>query len=138
MSPNSDCNVLSVRIEKIEEDVGELKDTNEKDRENNILIREAIVKLSTLLEKQDERQDKQEIRIEKQDNKLDYMHQNINEEIKQLRDDIDESTSLQIKWYQKFFEDNFGKVIKILLFIILILIGYKLAQADLTTLFKLL
>lgn len=121
------CNhdVLEVRIDNIEKDVEELKDYKKIMMENTAQLKENLVRLTVLLEKQDER-------LQRQDSKIEKHQDETMKEVKSIRTEIHRANELHTNWYQKFFEDNFGKTTKFLFIVILVLLGVKIAGIDIS------
>lgn len=127
MSSPPQLEVLEVRIENLEKSVGKLVEKAEKDSENNTAIREAIVKLSVLMEKQDERNEKQEKRLDQQDRKLD----DVKQDIQTLRIDIsaiNQPDEIHTKWYQGFISSDRRNVWIVLVLLLAALLGGYKAQ----------
>lgn len=127
---------IKVEIDNIKEDVKELKDYRKLYMDTNVALEKNLTRLTILMEKQDERSERQDERLDKQDKKIDEYHLSTKEEITGLRDDMKETYNMHTAWYQNFLTSNFGKVIKFLFVIILVLLGAKLAGLDVTTLLK--
>jgi phosphoglycerate-specific signal transduction histidine kinase len=133
VSMNESCEVkhgvLEVKITNIEKELDEVK-LDAKDHrkiysETIVALRENISRLTVLAEKSDER-------LARQDKKMDDFHININQELSNLRQDMTRNTT----WYQNFFDNNFGQLVKWLFVVILVLLGSKIAGFDVSNLLK--
>ncbi|WP_080845537.1 hypothetical protein [Cytobacillus gottheilii] len=107
---------LNVRIEHIEEDIKEIK---EEAKENNKYFRDVIDSLKENSIQQTEILRNQERQFTQ-----------VNNDIAGLRQEVQDSSKLHTTWYQSFLSDGFGKIIKIILIIILILSGASIAGVD--------
>jgi len=124
MSSPPTLEVLDVQVQTLIKDVDKIKEKIEKDTENNTVIREAIVKLSILMEKQDERNEKQEQRMDQQDEKLDE----IAKEIQTIKVDISDkgdTSDVHTTWYQNFITDSNKRLWYVLLLVLCAVLGYK-------------
>jgi hypothetical protein len=114
---------LKVEIENIKEDVKEIKVDQ---KETNRHFREVIDTLTRTQVQQTEILKNQERQFAQ-----------VNSDITELKDDFDANLQSQTKWYQEFLTDNFGKVFKTLLILVLLLAGVKLAGLDVSKILSL-
>ncbi|MET3505646.1 hypothetical protein [Halalkalibacter oceani] len=121
---------LQMQINHVKEDVEDLKEYKKLYMENNMALVRNVERLTTLAEKQDERMERQDKRMENQERKIEAIQKKNSDEITGLRQEIQKSNELNITWYQKFIGSTFGKIFKYMLIIILILLGVKIAGAD--------
>ncbi|WP_299831165.1 hypothetical protein [uncultured Metabacillus sp.] len=121
--------VFKVEIENLKEDIKEMKEDRKVMMETQQSMSNSLVRLTTLMEKNDER-------LEQQDKKIDEHHVSINGQIEGLRSDMSKERETNIKWYQTFMDNNFGKVVKVLIIVVLLMTGMKLAGADISHLIK--
>jgi len=121
--------VLKVEIDNLKEDVREMKEDRKVMMETQQSMSNSLVRLTTLMEKNDER-------LEQQDKKIDEHHVSINGQIEGLRADMSKERETHTTWYQNFLDNNFGKVFKALLILVLLFAGFKLAGVDVQALFK--
>lgn len=120
---------LENEVVHIKEDISEIKeDKKEMNRILNSLDRN-VIKMTSIVENQDKR-------LTLQDKKMDDHHESLNKEISYLRQDMNKHVEMNVKWYQSFLSGTFGTVIKGLVIIILVLLGYKLTGADIAPLLK--
>jgi hypothetical protein len=120
----SEISTLDVRMTHVEKQVEEIKENEKIYMENHILMREAVVKLTVLIEKQDER-------MVKQDNQIDM----IGQEISEIRNNIGNNSG-QTQWLQTFTSGMFNSFFKVIVIIIASLLGLKISGLDITELFK--
>lgn len=108
--------ILRTEIDHIKEDIKEVK---EEAKENNKYFREVIDTLKensiqqTAILRNQERQFTQ-----------------VNNDIEALADKLDKNAETHTKWYQDFLNNNFGTVFKVLIVLVLLLSGVKLAGFD--------
>lgn len=137
------CNehaVIQIQVDNIKEDINgikadikEIKEDQKHDRQFYMdtiqTLKENLVRITVLTEKQDTRMDTQ-------DKKIDEYHVSIQEEVSGLRQDMKETFNTHTKWYQDFLSGNFGWTMKVLLVVILVLLGTKIAGFDVTGFLK--
>jgi chromosome segregation ATPase len=114
---------LKVEIDNIKEDIKEIKEDS---KETNKFFREVIDTLKENSIKQTEILSNHEKQFAK-----------VNKDISELKYDFDKSMESHTKWYQNFLNNNFGMVFKLLIILILLLAGVKLAGFDIEKLFGL-
>jgi short-subunit dehydrogenase involved in D-alanine esterification of teichoic acids len=112
--------VFKAEINHIKKDIEEIKSDA---KESNNHFREVIDVLKENSVRQTEILNNQMINQEKQ-------FKQINDDISGLKVDLHTNISSQTKWYQDFLSDYTGKTMKILVVVILILAGAKLAGVD--------
>lgn len=118
---------LKVEIDHIKEDIAEIKseakETNHYYRDVIDALKENSISQTEILKNQ-----------ERQFTGLNNDISAVNNDIAGLRNDMKDNLESQTKWYQDFLSDTTGKVLKILLIVILILSGIKIAGIDITKL----
>lgn len=112
--------LLKVEIDNIKEDIKEIKSDS---KETNKHFREVIDALKENSIRQTEILNNQEKQFVK-----------VNNDIAELKDDVEQNLKSQTKWYQDFLSNNFGLVFKVLVIIVLLLSGAKLAGLNVTKL----
>lgn len=116
--------VLQSQIENLKEDLKEVKQDN---KETDKYFRDVIDQLKENSIRQTDILDSQIKQQEKQ-------FEQFNKQVASLNDKIDNKMNSQTKWYQDFFDKNFGLVFKILIILIVLLVGVKLAGIDIGSL----
>jgi hypothetical protein len=123
--------VCQVQIDSIKGEINEIKaeqkNQREKYGESIIVMKENLIRLTTLMEKQDEHLEKQDERLEKQDVAL----SRIGNELVSLRSTVESKLSINnerdsTKWYRKMLESNWKFVTYIILIILSVLLGSKM------------
>lgn len=112
---------LKVEIDNMKEDIKEIKSDS---KETNRHFREVIDTLTRTSVQQTEILKNQERQFAQ-----------VNKDISELKEDFDATVQTQTKWYQDFLTSNFGMVFKVLIILVLLLAGVKLAGFDIGTLF---
>lgn len=118
---------LNVEIDNIKEDIKEIKTDS---KETNKYFREVIDTLK-------ENSIRQTEILDNQVNQQKAQFAQVNNEIAELNGKIDNGLQSHTKWYQDFLSNNFGMVFKLLIVLILLLAGVKLAGIDIGELLKL-
>ncbi len=136
--PMTSNEVLHQRITDLSEDVKdlkkdvhsaeeEMKDIRAMNAETNRQLSENLIRLTTLVEAQDRRTTEFEKRQEN------HALQN-NERFTKMETKIDETFHKieqgGVKWFQDFFDNTFGKTVKLLFIIILVLLGARIAGIE--------
>lgn len=125
--------VLQIEINNIKDDIKEIKEhqkeTDAYFRETIDVLKENSIRQTEILKNQEKNQEIQFAELNKDISKL-------NGDISGIKKDIDDNLNTQTKWYQNFLNDNFGKTLKILFIIILVLLGVKIAGIDINALLK--
>lgn len=121
--PQGSYETLKVEIDNIKEDIKEIKEDS---KETNRHFREVIDTLTMTQVQQTEILKNQERQFAQ-----------VNNDIAELKEDFDKSLQTHTKWYQDFLNNNFGMVFKILVVVILLLAGIKIAGFDIEKLFGL-
>lgn len=121
--PEVNCEALKVEVDNIKEDIKEIKDDN---KETKKFYQEVIAELKENSVRQTEILNNQEKQFAQ-----------VNKDIDELSDKVDNGMNSQTKWYQDFVNNNFGMVFKVLVVLVLVLAGFKLAGFNLETLFGL-
>lgn len=121
---------LKVEIDNIKDDIKEIKLDQ---KETNKYYRDVIGELKENAIRQTEILNNQEKQFKEVNNDID----SLNSDISGIRNDIDDKLNNQTKWYQDFINNNFGIVFKVLVALVLILAGFKLAGFNFESLFGL-
>lgn len=111
---------LKVEIDHIKEDIKEIKQ-DQKETQKHLMntidvLKENQIQQTEIL-KNHERQFSQ-----------------VNNDITELKVDFENSVQSQTKWYQDFLSNNFGLIFKVMIILILLLSGVKLAGFDVSKL----
>jgi predicted nuclease with TOPRIM domain len=114
---------LKVEIENIKEDIKEIKEDN---KEVKTYYRDVISELKENSIRQTEILNNQERQFARVNTDL----EKVNTDISDLTDKVDNSLQTQTKWYQDFLSSNFGLVFKILVVLVLLLAGVRIAGFD--------
>jgi predicted nuclease with TOPRIM domain len=114
---------LKVEIENIKEDIKEIKEDN---KEVKTYYRDVIAELKENSIRQTEILNNQERQFARVNSDL----EKVNTDIADLSDKFDNGLQSQTKWYQDFLNNHFGMVFKVLVFLVLLLAGVKLAGFD--------
>jgi predicted RNase H-like nuclease (RuvC/YqgF family) len=113
------CSILEVRVDKIEEEIREMKDEAKSDRK--ILInaiselKEYSIKMSMFMEQTNKKMDETDRKIDKLSTKID--------EINTHTDD-----NAEVKWYQEMLSQGGKYLIYLLFLIIAIAFGVKIEE----------
>lgn len=118
--------VLSVKIEKLEKEVSELRYEQKEDRK---VLLENVVRQTTLMEKMEQRAEKQDLRLDKIDEKLDQVNidvQAIKTRSEMMQNNNSEEAIIEDKkWYQTFITDNQKKIWIILALLLASILGFN-------------
>jgi predicted nuclease with TOPRIM domain len=114
---------LKVEIENVKDDIKEIKDDN---KEVKTYYRDVITELKENSIRQTEILNNQERQFARVNSDL----EKVNTDIADLSDKFDNNLNTQTKWYQDFLNNNFGLVFKMLVILVLLLTGVKLAGFD--------
>jgi predicted nuclease with TOPRIM domain len=121
--PQGMYEALKVEIENVKDDIKEIKDDN---KEVKTYYRDVITELKENSIRQTEILNNQERQFARVNSDL----EKVNTDIADLSDKFDSNLNTQTKWYQDFLNNNFGLVFKMLVILVLLLTGVKLAGFD--------
>jgi predicted nuclease with TOPRIM domain len=121
--PQGMYEALKVEIENVKDDIKEIKDDN---KEVKTYYRDVITELKENSIRQTEILNNQERQFARVNSDL----EKVNTDIADLSDKFDSNLNTQTKWYQDFLNNNFGLVFKMLVILVLLLAGVKLAGFD--------
>jgi predicted nuclease with TOPRIM domain len=121
--PQGMYEALKVEIENVKDDIKEIKDDN---KEVKTYYRDVITELKENSIRQTEILNNQERQFARVNSDL----EKVNTDIADLSDKFDSNLNTQTKWYQDFLNNNFGLVFKLLVILVLLLAGVKLAGFD--------
>jgi predicted RNase H-like nuclease (RuvC/YqgF family) len=121
--PQGMYEALKVEIENVKDDIKEIKDDN---KEVKTYYRDVITELKENSIRQTEILNNQERQFARVNSDL----EKVNTDIADLSDKFDSNLNTQTKWYQDFLNNNFGLVFKVLIILVLLLTGVKLAGFD--------
>jgi predicted RNase H-like nuclease (RuvC/YqgF family) len=121
--PQGMYEALKVEIENVKDDIKEIKDDN---KEVKTYYRDVITELKENSIRQTEILNNQERQFARVNSDL----EKVNTDIADLSDKFDSNLNTQTKWYQDFLNNNFGLVFKVLVILVLLLTGVKLAGFD--------
>jgi predicted nuclease with TOPRIM domain len=114
---------LKVEIENIKDDIKEIKEDN---KEVKTYYRDVISELKENSIRQTEILNNQERQFARVNSDL----EKVNSDISDLSNKFDDNVNTQTKWYQDFLNNNFGLVFKVLVILVLIATGFKVAGFD--------
>ncbi|MEH7116055.1 hypothetical protein V7128_01350 [Neobacillus vireti] len=121
--PNENYEALKVEIDNIKENIKEIKEDN---KEVKTYYRDVISELkensimqTAILKNQEQQFARVNSDLEK-----------VNTDISDLSEKLDNSINTNTKWYQDFVNNNFGLVFKVLVVLVLIAAGVKIASLD--------
>ena len=124
---------IEKEIDEIKEDVKGIKEDQKQDRQFYVdtisSLKENLVRITVLTEKQDER-------MNQQDTKINGHYDSMKKEITGLRQDMKDTYNSHTKWYQDFLSGNFGMILKVLFIIILAMLGAKIGGIDIGSFIK--
>ena len=124
---------IDKEIDEIKEEVKGIKEDQKQDRQFYVdtiaSLKENLVRITVLTEKQDER-------MNQQDNKIDGHYSSMKQELTGLRQDMKDTYNSHTKWYQDFLSGNFGMILKVLFIIILAMLGAKIGGIDIGSFMK--
>jgi predicted nuclease with TOPRIM domain len=118
---------LKVEIDNIKEDIKEIKEDN---KEVKTYYRDVIAELKENSIRQTEILNNQERQFARVNSDL----EKVNTDIADLSDKFDNKMETNTKWYQDFLNNHFGLVFKVLVILVMVLAGVKLAGVDFTKL----
>jgi predicted nuclease with TOPRIM domain len=121
--PQGMYEALKVEIENVKDDIKEIKDDN---KEVKTYYRDVITELKENSIRQTEILNNQERQFARVNSDL----EKVNTDIADLSDKFDSNLNTHTKWYQDFLNNNFGLVFKMLVILVLLLAGVKLAGFD--------
>jgi predicted nuclease with TOPRIM domain len=121
--PQGMYEALKVEIENVKDDIKEIKDDN---KEVKTYYRDVITELKENSIRQTEILNNQERQFARVNSDL----EKVNTDIADLSDKFDSNLNTHTKWYQDFLNNNFGLVFKMLVILVLLLAGVKLAGLD--------
>jgi predicted nuclease with TOPRIM domain len=119
----SNYEALKVEIDNIKEDIKEIKEDN---KEVKTYYRDVISELKENSIRQTEILNNQERQFARVNSDL----EKVNTDIADLSDKFDSNLNTQTKWYQDFLNNNFGLVFKVLVILVLLATGFKIAGFD--------
>jgi predicted nuclease with TOPRIM domain len=125
--PPENYETLKVEIENIKEDIKEIKDDN---KEVKTYYRDVISELKENSIRQTEILNNQERQFARVNSDL----EKVNTDIADLSQKFDSNLNTQTKWYQDFLNNNFGLVFKVLVILVLLATGFKIATSDIVKL----
>jgi chromosome segregation ATPase len=121
--PQGTYESLKVEIDNIKDDIKEIKADNKEVKEyyRDVIteLKENSIMQTAILKNQ-----------ERQFSDLNSDIDSLNNDISGIKNDIDNKLSEQTKWYQNFVDKNFGMTFKVLVILVLLLTGVKLAGFD--------
>ena len=124
---------IDKEIDGIKEEVKGIKEDQKQDRQFYVdtiaSLKENLVRITVLTEKQDER-------MNQQDTKIDGHYNSMKQELTGLRQDMKDNYNSHTKWYQDFLSGNFGMILKALFIIILAMLGAKIGGIDIGSFIK--
>jgi predicted nuclease with TOPRIM domain len=121
--PQENYEALKVEIENIKEDIKEIKEDN---KEVKTYYRDVISELKENSIRQTEILNNQERQFARVNSDL----EKVNTDITDLSVKLDSSIETTTKWYQDFVNKNFGLVFKVLVILLLLAMGFKVAGFD--------
>ena len=116
----SSLEVFSVKIDRLEKEVNELRLEQKEDRK---VLLENVVRQTALMEKMEQRSEKQDQRLDKMDEKLDQVNIDVQtikvrSELNQLEGQADSGRLASTNWFQNFISSN-NKYLWIAFFLVL-------------------
>jgi predicted RNase H-like nuclease (RuvC/YqgF family) len=121
--PQGMYEALKVEIENVKDDIKEIKDDN---KEVKTYYRDVITELKENSIRQTEILNNQERQFARVNSDL----EKVNTDITDLSVKLDSSIETTTKWYQDFVNKNFGLVFKVLVILVLLATGFKVAGFD--------
>jgi chromosome segregation ATPase len=121
--PQENYEALKVEIDNIKDDIKEIKEDN---KEVKTYYRDVISELKENSIRQTEILNNQERQFARVNSDL----EKVNTDITDLSVKLDSSIETTTKWYQDFVNKNFGLVFKVLVILVLLATGFKVAGFD--------
>jgi archaellum component FlaC len=121
--PQENYEALKIEIENIKDDIKEIKEDN---KEVKTYYRDVISELKENSIRQTEILNNQERQFARVNSDL----EKVNTDITDLSVKLDSSIETTTKWYQDFVNKNFGLVFKVLVILVLLATGFKVAGFD--------